>query len=98
MACLSIDVSQTRWWTVEDSQKQAENAVYVIVSHQIRLAFFNLLLLGISTPLREAARPCQLSKHRDKIGSVAAAFKFIERNDLAEGENALDATGYRPVK
>ena len=85
--------------TVEDSRKRAENAMHLMVSHQIGLAFFNLLPLGLAAPLREAARSCQLAPGQDW---PAAAYEFIGRNDLAEGANPnpndLNATGYRPVK
>jgi hypothetical protein len=56
-----------------------------MVSHQIGLAFFNLLPFSMSAPSREAARSCQLAPGQD---CPAAAFEFIERSDLAEGENA----------
>ncbi|KAH9056800.1 hypothetical protein EDB87DRAFT_1579082 [Lactarius vividus] len=85
--------------TVEDSRKRAENAMHLMVSHQIGLAFFNLLPLGLAAPLREAARSCQLAPGQDW---PAAAYEFVGRNDLAEGAGAnlsnLNATGYRPVK
>jgi len=84
---------------VEDSRKRAENAMHLMVSHQIGLAFLNVMPLGLAAPLREAARTCQLAPGQDW---PAAAYEFIGRNDLAEGANAdpglLNVNGYRAVK
>jgi anaphase-promoting complex subunit 1 len=85
--------------TVDDSRKRAENAMHLMVSHQIGLGFLNLLPIGLAAPLREAARICQLAPGQDWL---AAEYEFVGRNDLAEGANVnpgvLNANGYRAVK
>lgn len=84
---------------VEDSRTRAENAMHVMVSHQIGPAFLNAIPLGLAAPLREAARTCQVAPGQDW---PAAAYEFIGRNDLAEGANAnpgfLNRNGYRATK
>ena len=85
--------------TIEDSRKRAENAMHLMVSHQIGQGFLNVLPIGLAAPLREAARICQLSPGQDW---PAAAYEFVGRNDLAEGANVnpgvLNANGYQAVK
>jgi anaphase-promoting complex subunit 1 len=85
--------------TVEDSRKRAENAMHVMVSHQIGPTFLNVIPLGLAAPLREAARTCQLAPGQDW---PAAAYEFIGRNDLAEGASAKpglsNTNGYRSTK
>jgi anaphase-promoting complex subunit 1 len=85
--------------TVEDSRKRAENAMHVMVSHQIGSTFLNVIPLGLAAPLREAARTCQLAPGQDW---PANAYEFIGRNDLAEGASAnpglLNTNGYRVTK
>ncbi|KAI0299010.1 hypothetical protein B0F90DRAFT_1818336 [Multifurca ochricompacta] len=85
--------------TVEDSRKRAENAMHLMVSHQIGQTFLNALPLGLAAPLREAARTCQLAPGHDW---PTAAYDFVGRNDLAEGANVdlsvLNTAGYRSIK
>lgn len=85
--------------TVEDSRKRAENAMHVMVNHQIGPTFLNAIPLGLAAPLREAARTCQLAPGQDW---PAAAYEFIGRNDLAEGARAnpglANTNGYRATK
>lgn len=85
--------------TIEDSRKRAENAMHLMVSHQIGQGFLNVLPIGLAAPLREAARICQLTPGQDW---PAAAYEFVGRNDLAEGANVnpgvLNANGYHAVK
>ncbi|KAI0270748.1 hypothetical protein BC834DRAFT_967470 [Gloeopeniophorella convolvens] len=85
--------------TVEDSRKRAENAMHMMVKHQIGESFLNALPIGLAAPLREAARTCQLAPGQDW---PTAAYEFIGRNDLAEGAHTHPAgpssSGYQPVK
>jgi anaphase-promoting complex subunit 1 len=84
---------------VERSQKRAENAVHLVVGSFLGPEIYNILPLGVSTPLREAARACQLAPPGDW---PLAAYKAIGRDDLAA--SAIDAPdmlindGYRPIK
>jgi len=84
---------------VEGSQKRAENAVRLMVRSQLGRECINLLPLSMSTPLREAARSCQLSPPE---GWPLTAYQAIGRNDLAacarDAPDMLFRDGYRTVK
>ncbi|TFK69815.1 hypothetical protein BDN72DRAFT_839974 [Pluteus cervinus] len=85
--------------SVNQSQKRAENAVYLMVMSQLGPEFVDRLPLGIAAPLREAARTCQLSPPGDW---PLTAYRAIGRNDLAasasDAPDLLYSRGYHPVK
>ena len=73
--------------------------MHLMVSHKLGLGFLNLLPIELAAPLREAARTCQLAPGQDWLASV---YKFVSRNDLAEGMNVnpglLNTNSYRAFK
>ena len=80
---------------VPESQKRAENVIYkMITQNTANLLYF--LPLGISAPLREAARTCQLAPPGNW---PLDAYRAIGRNDLAasatENPDMLYSDGYR---
>ncbi|GLB44114.1 putative anaphase promoting complex subunit 1 [Lyophyllum shimeji] len=85
--------------TVPETQKRAENAVYLMVTERLGPEFLNRLPIGIAAPLREASRTCQLAPPGDW---PLAAYRAIGRNDLAASANdapdLLFSDGYKPVK
>jgi len=84
---------------VAQSQKRAENAIYLMVTSQAGPEFTNRLPLGIASPLREAARTCQLAPPGDW---PLSAYRAIGRNDLAacasDSPDMLFSDGYRSIK
>jgi anaphase-promoting complex subunit 1 len=73
---------------VPESEKRAENAIFKMITH--------LLPLGISAPLREAARTCQLVPPGNW---PLDAYRAIGRNDLAasatQNPDMFYSDGYR---
>ena len=66
----------------KDTHKRAEAAVLMMAQRGYTPDFLNLLPLSIATPLREAARTCQLGPPADW---PVNAYEFVGRNDLTEG-------------
>ncbi|KAG5636979.1 hypothetical protein H0H81_006185 [Sphagnurus paluster] len=85
--------------TVLETQKRAENAMFIMVTSRLGPNFINRLPIGIAAPLREAARTCQLAPPGNW---PLAAYRAIGRNDLAaSAEDAPDLLfndGYKSVK
>ncbi|KAF5376038.1 hypothetical protein D9615_007761 [Tricholomella constricta] len=85
--------------SVAETQKRAENAMFMMVTARLGPEFLNRLPIGIAAPLREAARTCQLAPPGDW---PLAAYRAIGRNDLAasadEAPDLLFSDGYKPVK
>lgn len=85
--------------TVSETQKRAENAIFLMVTSRLGSAFLNRLPIGIAAPIREAARTCQLAPPPDW---PLAAYRAIGRNDLAasasDAPDLLFNDGYKPVK
>lgn len=84
---------------VSSSSKRAENAIYALVTSQVSQEFLDRLPLGISAPLREAARTCQLAPPPDW---PLAAYEAIGRDDVAASASRppdmLLSDGYGSVK
>jgi anaphase-promoting complex subunit 1 len=84
--------------TVKDSRKRAENAIAALVGMG-SVADLGLVPLGLAAPIREAARTCQLAPAGNWTG---AAYRLIDRNDLAEGVSAtpdrIGGDGYLSVR
>ncbi|KAG6908477.1 hypothetical protein DXG01_004480 [Tephrocybe rancida] len=85
--------------TVSQTQKRAENAMFLMVNAKLGPEFLSCLPIGIAAPLREAARTCQLAPPGDW---PLAAYRAIGRNDLAasadDAPDLLFSDGYQPVK
>jgi len=85
--------------TVLETQKRAENAMFLMVTSRLGSEFMNHLPIGLAAPLREAARTCQLAPPGDW---PLTAYHAIGRNDLAasasDAPDLLFSDGYRPVK
>ncbi|KAG6853861.1 hypothetical protein C0991_000622 [Blastosporella zonata] len=84
---------------VPQTQKRAENAIFLMVNAKLGSEFLSRLPIGIAAPLREAARTCQLAPPGDW---PLAAYRAIGRNDLAasadDAPEVLFSDGYKPVK
>ncbi|KZT23058.1 hypothetical protein NEOLEDRAFT_1096792 [Neolentinus lepideus HHB14362 ss-1] len=79
-----------------DTRKRAENAVSILVKSQIGPHYADLMALGISSPIQEAARTCQLSP---PLNWPAQAYKIIGRNDITEQQSGIqDALSKDPYK
>lgn len=85
--------------TIKETQKRAENALYIMVKAGMGVEFIDRLPLGIAAPLREATRTCQLSPPAQW---PTEAYRIIGRNDLAAGvshaPDMLFNDGYKPMK
>lgn len=85
--------------TVKETQKRAENAVYLMVTSALGPGFVKHLPIGIAAPLMEALRTCQMAPPGDW---PLAAYRAIGRNDLAasgsEIPDMLFSDGYRSMK
>ena len=83
---------------VPESQKRAENVIYKMVTQNTADLLY-LLPLGISAPLREAARTCQLAPPGNW---PLEAYRSIGRNDLAasatQNPDILFSDGYKSRK
>ncbi|KAJ7468501.1 hypothetical protein FB451DRAFT_1136619 [Mycena latifolia] len=81
------------------SQKRAENAILLMVELNIEPAFLNRLPLGVLSPIREAARTCQLAPPSDW---PLEAYRAVGRNDVAasasQAPDLLFGDGYKSVK
>jgi anaphase-promoting complex subunit 1 len=81
------------------SQKRAENAVLLMVELNIGPNFLNRLPLGILSPIREAARTCQLAPPSDW---PLEAYRAVGRNDVAasasQAPDLLFGDGYKAMK
>ncbi|KAJ6553970.1 hypothetical protein DFH09DRAFT_1366046 [Mycena vulgaris] len=81
------------------SQKRAENAIVLMVDLQIGPEFLNRLPLGVLSPIREAARTCQLAPPSEW---TLDAYRAVGRNDVAasasQAPDLLFADGYKTVK
>ncbi|KAJ7659935.1 hypothetical protein B0H17DRAFT_1212739 [Mycena rosella] len=81
------------------SQKRAENAVVLMVELSIGPEFLNRLPLGVLSPIREAARTCQLAPPSDW---PLEAYRAVGRNDVAasasQAPDLLFGDGYKAVK
>ncbi|KAG6898030.1 hypothetical protein C0992_007026 [Termitomyces sp. T32_za158] len=84
---------------VPQTEKRAENAMFFMVSANVKPEFLSRLPIGIAAPLREAARTCQLAPPGDW---PLAAYRAIGRNDLAasadEAPDLLFSDGYKHVR
>lgn len=82
-----------------DTRIRAIRAVCQIGNLWYMPEFLRYLPLAIAMPLREAIRTCQISPPADW---VAEAYKFVGRNDLAQGAVSEGETffkdGYRSMK
>ncbi|KAJ7802231.1 hypothetical protein B0H14DRAFT_1667535 [Mycena olivaceomarginata] len=80
-------------------QKRAENAIMRMVELRIGPEFLNRLPLGVLSPIREAARTCQLAPPSDW---PLEAYRVVGRNDVAasasQAPELLFGDGYRSVK
>ena len=85
--------------SVLETQRRAENAMFLMVTSKLGPEFMNRLPIGLAAPLREAARTCQLAPPGDW---PLAAYRAIGRNDLAasasDAPDLLYSDGYRPIK
>ncbi|KAG5646150.1 hypothetical protein DXG03_004203 [Asterophora parasitica] len=85
--------------SVPETQKRAENAMYMLVKANLGQDFLAQLPVGVAAPLREAARTCQLAPPGDW---PLEAYRAIGRNDLAaSADQAPDlefCDGYKPMK
>jgi hypothetical protein len=81
------------------SQKRAENTILRMVELRITPEFLNRLPLGILSPIREAARTCQLAPPSDW---PLEAYRVVGRNDVAasasQAPDLLFGDGYKAVK
>ncbi|KAJ7754266.1 hypothetical protein DFH07DRAFT_1029824 [Mycena maculata] len=81
------------------SQKRAENAILRMVELHIGPEFLNRLPLGVLSPIREAARTCQLAPPSDW---PLEAYRAVGRNDIAasasQAPDMLFGDGYKAVK
>ncbi|KAJ6524495.1 hypothetical protein B0H19DRAFT_972018 [Mycena capillaripes] len=81
------------------SQKRAENTILRMVELRIGPEFLNRLPLGVLSPIREAARTCQLAPPSDW---PLEAYRVVGRNDVAasasQAPDLLFGDGYRSVK
>ncbi|KAJ7631908.1 hypothetical protein DFH06DRAFT_1479779 [Mycena polygramma] len=81
------------------SQKRAENAILRMVELRIGPEFLNRLPLGVLSPIREAARTCQLAPPSDW---PLEAYRVVGRNDVAasasQAPDLLFGDGYKSVK
>ncbi|KAJ7145992.1 hypothetical protein C8R44DRAFT_656033 [Mycena epipterygia] len=81
------------------SQKRAENAILLMVELNIGPDFLNRLPLGVLSPIREAARTCQLAPPSDW---PLEAYRAVGRNDVAasasQAPDLLFGDGYKAVK
>ncbi|KAG6856543.1 hypothetical protein H0H87_003362 [Tephrocybe sp. NHM501043] len=84
---------------VPQTQKRAENAMFLMVNAELGPEFLSRLPIGIAAPLREAARTCQLAPPGDW---PLSAYRAIGRNDLAasadDAPDILYNDGYKSVK
>ncbi|KAF8172820.1 hypothetical protein K438DRAFT_1981304 [Mycena galopus ATCC 62051] len=80
-------------------QKRAENAILRMVELRIGPEFLNRLPLGVLSPIREAARTCQLAPPSDW---PLEAYRVVGRNDVAasasQAPDLLFGDGYKTVK
>jgi anaphase-promoting complex subunit 1 len=80
---------------VPESQKRAENVIFKMITQNTADLFY-LLSLGVSAPLREAARTCQLVPPGNW---PLDAYRAIGRNDLAasatQNPDLFYSDGYR---
>lgn len=80
-------------------QRRAENAILRMVELRIGPEFLNRLPLGVLSPIREAARTCQLAPPSDW---PLEAYRVVGRNDVAasasQAPELLFGDGYRSVK
>lgn len=86
--------------TVKDSRKRAENALTALVTKlNTSTDILGLFPLGLASPIREAARTCQLAPAGNW---TSAAYRLIDRNDLAEAvsnrSDRLVNDGYLSVR
>ncbi|TDL26792.1 hypothetical protein BD410DRAFT_741006 [Rickenella mellea] len=85
--------------SLKDARRRAEAAILQMVKSGRSSDFLNLLPLGLSAPLREAARTCQLCPPPDW---PVQAYEFVGRSDLSEGAvvngDLIFDDGYRSVK
>ncbi|CAK5271046.1 unnamed protein product [Mycena citricolor] len=81
------------------SQRRAENAVLCMVQNGIGSEFVNRLSLGVSMPVREASRTCQVAPPSEW---PLEAYRAVGRNDIAASASQIPdmvfADGYRPIK
>jgi anaphase-promoting complex subunit 1 len=69
--------------SVKETGKRAANALSTLVSMgDVTVESLGLYPLGLAAPIREAARTCQLAPSGNW---QPAAYRLIDRNDLAEG-------------
>ncbi|KAJ7115548.1 hypothetical protein C8R43DRAFT_123616 [Mycena crocata] len=84
---------------VASSQKRAENAILRMVELRIGPEFLNRLPLGVLSPIREAARTCQLAPPGDW---PLEAYRAVGRHDVAasasQAPDMLFGDGYKAVK
>ncbi|KAJ7046863.1 hypothetical protein C8F04DRAFT_1023816 [Mycena alexandri] len=81
------------------TQKRAENTIHRMVELRINPDFLNRLPLGVLSPIREAARTCQLAPPSDW---PLEAYRVVGRNDVAasasQAPDLLFGDGYKAVK
>ncbi|KAJ7484095.1 hypothetical protein B0H11DRAFT_1806991 [Mycena galericulata] len=81
------------------SQKRAENAILRMVEMHIGPDLLNRLPLGVLSPIREAARTCQLAPPGDW---PLEAYRAVGRNDVAASASQIPdmpfGDGYKAVK
>ncbi|KAJ7226307.1 hypothetical protein C8J57DRAFT_1731072 [Mycena rebaudengoi] len=81
------------------SQKRAENTVLLMVTLGIGAPLLNRLPMGLSAPIREAMRTCQLAPPSDW---PLEAYRAVGRNDVAasasQAPDMLFGDGYLAVK
>lgn len=82
--------------TVDDTQKRAENVIINLVQQNGGRKVSTTLPLGVASPLREAARTCQLAPPGNWS---LEAYRAVDRNDLAtsatQNPDAFVNNGYR---
>ncbi|KAL0952347.1 hypothetical protein HGRIS_006627 [Hohenbuehelia grisea] len=66
--------------SVESHRQRAENAIDYMMKAHLGTQFLDRLPLGVATPIREAARTCQMDP---PVDWTVQAYEFIGRNDLA---------------
>ncbi|KAJ6463351.1 hypothetical protein C8R45DRAFT_1220204 [Mycena sanguinolenta] len=80
-------------------QKRAENAILRMVELRIGPEFLQRLPLGVLSPIREAARTCQLAPPSDW---PLEAYRVVGRNDVAasasQAPDPLFGDGYKSTK